>query len=221
MRVKNTFRRLFAIHGLVFILVVATLLEATSLIQYHFMKKGMLEEADRRAESELAIARLQIEKVTSSVESAVRNTAWALTDTLSHPEVLNAYIRKMLDTNPTIIDAGMAFVSDYYPAKGHWFEPLIARRTDGSYEEMVLGSESHDYFQTDWFQKGLQAEEGYWSEPYFDESGGRTTLVSYSFPLRDPSGTTVGVVVADLSLAWLTEMIVGVQPYPEIGRAHV
>ena len=215
MRVKNTFRRLFAIHGLVFILVVATLLEATSLIQYHFMKKGMLEEADRRAESELAIARLQIEKVTSSVESAVRNTAWALTDTLSHPEVLNAYIRKMLDTNPTIIDAGMAFVSDYYPAKGHWFEPLIARRTDGSYEEMVLGSESHDYFQTDWFQKGLQAEEGYWSEPYFDESGGRTTLVSYSFPLRDPSGTTVGVVVADLSLAWLTEMIVGVQPYPD------
>ena len=215
MRVKNTFRRLFAIHGLVFILVVATLLEATSLIQYHFMKKGMLEEADRRAESELAIARLQIEKVTSSVESTVRNTAWALTDTLSHPEVLNAYIRKMLDTNPTIIDAGMAFVSDYYPAKGHWFEPLIARRTDGSYEEMVLGSESHDYFQTDWFQKGLQAEEGYWSEPYFDESGGRTTLVSYSFPLRDPSGTTVGVVVADLSLAWLTEMIVGVQPYPD------
>ena len=215
MRVKNTFRRLFAIHGLVFILVVATLLEATSLIQYHFMKKGMLEEADRRAESELAIARLQIEKVTSSVESAVRNTAWALTDTLSHPEVLNAYIRKMLDTNPTIIDAGMAFVSDYYPAKGHWFEPLIARRTGGSYEEMVLGSESHDYFQTDWFQQGLQAEEGYWSEPYFDESGGRTTLVSYSFPLRDPSGTTVGVVVADLSLAWLTEMIVGVQPYPD------
>ena len=215
MRVKNTFRRLFAIHGLVFILVVATLLEATSLIQYHFMKKGMLEEADRRAESELAIARLQIEKVTSSVESTVRNTAWALTDTLSHPEVLNAYIRKMLDTNPTIIDAGMAFVSDYYPAKGHWFEPLIARRTGGSYEEMVLGSESHDYFQTDWFQQGLQAEEGYWSEPYFDESGGRTTLVSYSFPLHDPSGTTVGVVVADLSLAWLTEMIVGVQPYPD------
>ena len=215
MRVKNTFRRLFAIHGLVFILVVATLLEATSIIQYHFMKKGMLEEADRRAESELAIARLQIEKVTSSVESTVRNTAWALTDTLSHPEVLNAYIRKMLDTNPTIIDAGMAFVSGYYPAKGHWFEPLIARRTDGSYEEMVLGSESHDYFQTDWFQQGLQAEEGYWSEPYFDESGGRTTLVSYTFPLRDTSGATVGVVAADLSLAWLTEMIVGVQPYPD------
>jgi len=214
-KVKSTFRRLFALHGLVFILVAALLLEATSLVQYHFMKKGMLEEADRRAESELAIARLQIEKETSSVEATVRNTAWALTDTLSHPEVLNAYIRKMLDTNPAIIDAGMAFVSGYYPAKGHWFEPLIARRTVGSYEEMVLGSDSHDYFQTDWFQRGLEAEEGYWSEPYFDESGGRTTLVSYSFPLRDPSGKTVGVVVADISLAWLTEMIVGIQPYPD------
>jgi Serine phosphatase RsbU, regulator of sigma subunit len=214
-RIKNTFNRLFAVHGLVLILVAALLLEATSLVQYHFMKKGMLEEADRRAQSELAIARLQIEKVTESVEATVQNTSWILSDTLDHPELFHAYIRKMLETNPHLIDAGFAFVTDYFPDKGHWFEPLVARRADGSFEEMTLGSESHDYFQTDWFQKGLQEENGYWSEPYFDERGGRTTLVTFSAPLRDPEGRTVGVVAADISLAWLTEMIVGIQPFPD------
>ncbi len=214
-RVKESFKSLFTLQGLKLLLVAAVLLEATSLIQYFFSKKGLEEEASRRAESELVINRLEIEKVTNMVEQAAHDMAWSLTDKLDKPEQFEANLKQMLDTNPVIIDAAVAFTSEYYPEFGHWYEPLLARRTDGSYEPMVLGSEDHDYFQTDWYIHAVEQGEDYWSEPYYDESGGRTMLVTFATPLRDPEGRIVGMVGADLSLAWLTEKIVGIQVYPD------
>ena len=215
-KIKETFKHLYAIQGLMLILVAAILLTATSLIQFFYSRKGLQEEANRRAESELAISRLEMEKVTGAVEGATKSTAWILADKLHDPSLFPQYFLQVLNYNPDILDAGYAFVSNYYPDKGHWYEYMIARRANGQYEEVLLGSESHDYFQADWFKQGLvSGEDGYWSEPYFDESGGKTMLVTYSFPLRSPDGEVVGVVCADISLAWLTEMVVGIQPYPD------
>ena len=214
-RVKDTFKSLFTLQGLKLLLVAALLLEATSLIQFFFAKKGLQEEANRRAESELVINRLEVEKVTNTVEQAARDIAWVLKDKLASPETFEASLKQMLDTNPVIIDAALAFTPEFYPKYGHWYEPLLARRTDGSYEPMVLGSADHDYFKTDWYDHAVNRGEDYWSEPYYDESGGRTMLVTFATPLRDPEGRIVGLVGADISLAWLTEMIVGIQLYPD------
>ena len=214
-KIKDAFQRMYALQGLMLIIVAAVLLETTSLVQYYYTKKGLREEANQRAESELAVKRLEIEKMTSSVEVSTDNTAWILEERLDRPEEFMDVFRKMLEANPIIIDGFIGFTSGYYPGHEHWYEPLLARRTDGSYDEMVLGSEGHDYFKADWYTTPLQTGEPFWSEPYYDESGGRTMVVTYSRPLRDAEGQIVGIFGSDISLAWLTELIVGIDLYPD------
>jgi len=118
--------------------------------------------------------------------------------------------RKVLADNEYIVGSAIAFEPYYYKQKGRQFSPYSYKH-GSSILSKQLGTDTYDYHNMEWYTVPMKSGRGHWSEPYFDESGGRTTLVSYSFPLRDPSGTTVGVVVADLSLAWLTEMIVGVR----------
>ena len=214
-KIKDAFQRMYALQGLMLIVVAAVMLETTSLIQYYYTKKGLREEAIQRAESELAVKRLEIEKMTGSVEVSTDNTAWILEERLDRPEEFMDVFHKMLEANPIIIDGFIGFTSGYYPEHEHWYEPLLARRTDGSYDEMVLGSEGHDYFKADWYTTPLQTGRSYWSEPYYDESGGRTMVVTYSRPLRDAEGQIVGVFGTDISLAWLTELISGIELYPD------
>ena len=58
--------------GLLLIVVAALTLEATSLLQNYFSRKGLMEEAQLRAESLLETTRLQISDASHQAESAVR-----------------------------------------------------------------------------------------------------------------------------------------------------
>lgn len=191
------------------ILVAAILLESIGLVQWHFAKKGLDEEATRRAESELAMNRLEIEKVTGAVEAAARNTAWVLEVILDNREDVFSMLSKFMEINPNVADVAVAYVADYFPDSGKWYEPLLARRADGSIETMVLGSAEHDYLNSEWFTAPLADGAGHWSEPYYDESGGKAMVVTYSVPLKDKA-----VLGVDLSLDWLTELVENINLYP-------
>ena len=210
--VPKSFRILFARQGLMLLVVAALLLEFTGLVQYFFAKKGLTEESVSRAESELEIARLQIEKITESVEVASGNTVWAIEDALSQGKKdVFPFLRQILHNNPDIVDAEVAFVKSY---KGTWYEPLIARRDGGRLEEMVIGDPSHDYFQAQWYLSAKEAGEGVWSEPYFDNRGGLAMVVTYATPVRDSKGEIIGVLGLDLSLDWLTGIVESIELYP-------
>lgn len=212
--IRKTLRRFYSRQGLLLVLAAAVLLEANSLVQYYFARKGLHEEATRRAQSEMEKTRLSIQDVTNSVELSVKNLGWLVENMLDMPENLFSVIRQTMDANPYLTDAGVAFAPDYYPEMGRWFEPLVARRPDGSFEALQVGSESHDYFDKDWFTVSFETGEGHWSEPYFDESGGRTTVVTFTLPVRDPDGNIVAVCAGDVSLDWLEELIGNIRLYP-------
>lgn len=214
-RLKNTFQRMYATRGLMLLLVAALLLESIALIQYFYSKKALRDEANRRAENELTINRLEIEKLTGSVEASLQNTAWVLEDVLDEPDSFYGVFQKVLDNNANLMDVFVAFTPDYYPDKGHWYEPVLYRTGSGRTEEMILGSEEHDYFKSEWYRQPLATGQGSWSEPYYDDSLSPAMVVTYSLPLLDESGHAVAVCGADLSLAWLTEKIVNIQLYPE------
>ncbi len=214
MKISKALRRLHIREGVALILVAALLLESIALIQWYFSRKGLLEEATRRAESELAMNRLEIEKITGNVEAAARNTSWLLEYGLDRPDLVWNILRQLMENNPDVKDVGVAYVADYFPSQGRWYEPLLARRADGTVEEMVLGSESHDYLTKDWFTIPMETGQGVWSEPYFDESGGKEMVVSYTKPLYDRSGRPVAVLGLDLSLDWLTKLVERINIYP-------
>ena len=197
------------------ILVAATLLAATSLIQSYFAHQGLLLESERRAQRELTITQLRIEKVTESVETVVRNNSWVAELNLADPDTLFYLLRNIIDKNPVIADAAFAFTPHFYPDKGYWYEPLVARRENGVLEEMVLGSASHDYFNTEWYLAPIRSNVSRWSEPYYDESGGKAMVITYSTPMYDRNGECAGVVAVDITLDWLSEMLSDIQLYPD------
>ena len=221
MRIKDSFdsleksiKKRSAWTGVLLVLVAALTLEATGLIQYFFAIKGLREEAEKRTNSEMQLVSEGIENITYSVEKSVQSMSWNIGRDLSRPDSMFTYIKRLMDFTPAVANSAVAFVEDYYPSKGHWYEPLVARRDNGVLESIVLGSESHDYFKSSWFTEPIKTGKGCWSEPYFDESGAKTTVVTYAYPVWDQSGNIVGVCAADLSLGWLDGLMRSLNLYP-------
>ncbi len=199
--------------SLTIILLAAVLVEVSNGVQYWFAKKSIQEEVEHRAKSELQVKSLEIEKVTTAVEVAVNNMAWAVEAELAHPQRIPSVIRRLLEQNKQIVGVGVAFVPDYYQDYGRWCELYSARRSDGSIESEQIGGPDHDYLQSDWFKGAIAADQGYWSEPYYDEKGARMMLCSYFTSIRDENGKTVALLGADVSLDWLTEVMNTKQTY--------
>lgn len=151
----------------------------------------------------------QVEGVLSLVELSSANNVDEIGQHLSSTEAVGAAMAEELRLNPHVVGISVSFISDFFPQEGHWYEAYASHNEDGQIEVRNIGSPSHDYFRTDWYQGALAASEGqgFWSEPYYDEAGARAMLCTYSLPVRDGDGRVVGVFGADLSLSWLAEQI--------------
>lgn len=189
------------------VVIAAILVELTSAVQYYYARENIYKTVQQNAETELKVKSLEIQKVMTAVETATSNMVWYAKQRLSQPDSLYEVSRRLVKTNSTIIGAALLFVPDYYPQKGHWFEPYVAERKDGTLEEIQLGGPDHDYFKADWWKKAVKADKGYWSEPYYDKDGAKMMLCTYFVPVRDASGRLVALFGADVSLDWLSEII--------------
>lgn len=191
--------------GIIFI--AAVLVEVTNGVQYWYAKKGIQAGVEHRANSELQAKSLEIANVTTAVEVAVDNTAWAVEAELSNLENISVIICRLLEQNKQIVGTGVTYIPDYFPEYGHWCELYATRREHGKITTEQIGGPDHDYLQSKWFQGAIVSNEGYWSEPYYDEKGAKMMLCSYFAPIRDKNGKTVALLGADVSLDWLSRLI--------------
>ena len=189
------------------VVIAAVLVELTSAIQYYYARKQIFETVRQNAETELKVKSLEIQKVMTAVETATDNLLWFARQRLNQPDSLFTVSRRLVEQNNTIVGAALIFTPDYYPEKGHWYEPYVARHKDGTLEEIQLGGPDHDYFKADWWKKGISSEKGYWSDPYYDKDGAKMMLCTYFVPVRDSSGKVVALFGADVSLDWLSGVI--------------
>ena len=216
-KILNFYNRLKSIQArstLIILVIAAVLIETTAMVQYWFASKGIESGAQYRAETELKIASLHISKAMSEVEVAAQNMVWAIEGNLREPDSVYNASRRLVEKNPSIVGCGVAFVSNYYPEKGHWYEPYVAKLADGTIVEKQIGSDTHNYFEMSWYKKGLNATKGEWTEPYYDNAGARMMLCTYTLPLHDSKGRVVAVVGADISLEWLNSIINAHPIYP-------
>ena len=198
------------------ILVAAFFLEAISFIQYFCSRVAIKQEAVERAQTELRSAELEIDVVTRQLEAAVKVLAMTAEHSLDHPESMYACTRTLLETLDIVGSAGIAFTPNYYPQLGRWFE-VCSSRSDtavGGIYTRQIGGPDHDYFQSEWFNNGLMIDSAWWSEPYMDEAGAQTMVISCSYPIRDKSGTIVAVACMDWSLESLQRVSEYLQIYP-------
>ena len=150
-----------------------------------------------------------VEKRLHDVEVAMHNSIDEVERQLYNPDsVTMALVNRLKLNQHPVLAFGVAFEPNYYPQEGPWFEPY-ARRDNGEIEVLQIGNASHNYFNAEWYRKGMETDKGAWSEPYFDDSGARTLLCTYVMPIRNKHGHKVGVFGGDLSLDMLHEYLKG------------
>ena len=201
--------------GFWIILVAAIVLEGTSCVQYFFSRAGIREEAEQRARTELRKAELEIEKHTIEMEAAAKMLSKLAESHVNNPDSVAAATRVIVSTIENTTSVAVAFVPDYFPSKGKFYEPCSSRISDDSVFTRNIGSAEHDYTLMEWYQDGFVHDSCWWCEPYLDDSGSQAWVVSCSYPVRNAEGEVVAVVCVDLSLDYLQDMSEYLQVYPE------
>ena len=214
-RVWRIIARSFPLRMSLNILMVANLVFIFSFWGYFYQaRKTVVVEAVEQAQEKLNNTILQIEMVLNSVEVAVENLSWLVTDRLDQPDYMYELTQQVLRNNPYVMGSAIAFEPSYYPEKGVMFSPY-SYRTGEEIQSKQLGTEDYEYHYVDWYQIPKLLGKPYWSEPYYDNGGANLMMTTYSFPLYDTEGKLFGIFTADISLEWLTERINEVKLYPK------
>ena len=82
-------------------------------------------------------------KVEVSADNMIDELSWHLAD----PDMVMETLQYELNTNRHIYGCGMAFVPDFFPEIGRWYEPY-ALSTSYGISMKTIGSETHDYFNS-------------------------------------------------------------------------
>ena len=195
------------------LIVSALIFTLTFTLFLHMAASKMRGEATVHAHSELSNTIHQIDAVLRSVEIAVENTVWIVSHLVESPEAMYDITKRLLENNDFIYGASVAFEPDYYNSEGHYFSPYSYRDENDSIRTMQLGDDTYDYHYMDWYQIPKLLDHPYWSEPYYDDGGGEMMMTTYSRPLYDSEGKLYGMLIADLSLEWLTDLVGGIQAF--------
>ncbi len=198
------------------IVIAAIILLTTALVTNILVREGILREEKLRATSALENAEEHIDKVFITVETAVKNHTNEIRKNVNAPhEEMYRITHDILETNPMIVGAAIAFEPNYYPDEGHYFSPYSYRNSKGEILSKQLGSDTYDYPTMEWYQMPKKSKQEHWSEPYCDIGGGDMTMTTYSYPLTDDEGNVYAIVTADVSLDWLSNMMDSLKYYDQ------
>ena len=190
------------------LLVMLVTMTIVSFLIFMFSAGGSLAMMKDHYQDILSITNEQLEGMLNLVETTSMNNVDEIHEHLDQPDNLYPVLANELKLNPHIVGMAVAFVPEHYQDKGYWFEPYAHRNADGTIYTRQLGSASHDYTQAEWYIQGIQTKAGgYWSEPYYDDTGAQEILCSYVLPVKDNQGKAIGVFCADISLTSLTERV--------------
>ena len=206
-RLQNTLHSLHARLTLWVMLTVLVVFAIITVIITNVIRDAFLNSSEEYAKSRIEIANQQINSMLVSVEVAVENAIPEVEANLDAPDNYYAVVQSILELNPNISGAAVAFEPNYYPQRGVYFSPYAYRTVRGTIETKQLGSAEYEYHYMDWYQIPKLLQKSCWSEPYYDTGGGEQMMTTYSHPLYDKEGRLIAILTADVSLNWLTEMV--------------
>jgi len=146
------------------------------------------------------------EEVLLSVSSIPRmNAIWLETGYKNNEDELKSYLKKVVESYPGIYGVCIAFEPYEFGPEKESFAPYYCRR-DGKILYTDLGKKKYDYRDKDWYRIPREKNQPFWSDPYYDEGGGNTLMVTYSVPFyRD--GKFAGITTVDISLEKMADEI--------------
>ena len=120
------------------VVLAAVLVEVISIAQYERVKAAMEEEMGVRSRVVLGAMGADVGHMMELTEATMKENLWKVRQDLNHSDSAYVYLKYLVDDNPHVVGAFIAFTPDYYPSKGRLFEPYV-RKSKGS----ILLSQLH------------------------------------------------------------------------------
>ena len=158
----------------------------------------------------LGIKNVSAEKIASVIRGAemnANNIFEEVSKNLNDPEGVVSALKSQANLNLDVRGYFAAFVPDYFPEKGTWFEPYIYQPDYGGFDYRQVGSARHNYTKSPWYIQAMETGSSFWSEPYYyydgtSMSGHYCTFVK---PLYNAKGDLACVCGADMKFEWLVK----------------
>ena len=146
---------------------------------------------------------LPVEKIPQTLACFLENPPPLSEEELK--DLLSAIVKR----NPDIYGAAIAFEPHAFSRDRQCIAPYWCKSGD-SIRFTCLSGDSYRYFLRDWYRIPKEVCHPVWSEPYYDRGGGEIMMATYSVPFfKTTAGERqfMGVVTADISLSWLTDIV--------------
>lgn len=187
--------------------IVASVLLLMLVVSFLICRYTLMKEAHICYMGIMNVASEKISKTVGGMEMNAMNVFDEVGKHMDSPESVIDALKSKTSLNPDVKGYFAAFVPNYFPQKGQWFEPYV-HRTDsrGGFTVRDVGSASHDYTKSDWYIQALDAKGSFWSDPYFyyDGTGISGRYCTFVKPVFDASGRLACVCGADMTFEWLT-----------------
>ena len=193
--------------NLTVIVSAVLLLELMMGFMFYSAQNFIQRTMERMVNVEMNAIYLCIRNKLMKAEVTIDNMSWVVGEALNEPDWMFDITRRIVKNNTLFWGSGIAFVPNYYPAKGKYFEPYSARRGGDTIVSIQVAKEQGKYLEKEYYQAPLATGKSLWTEPYADhvEINGMTT--TYSAPVRDASKRIVGVIFADIPLRILEDIM--------------
>ena len=123
------------------------------------------------------------------------------TNELDTPEKIETFLRQVVEKNPEIYGSCIAFKPHGLGNDLDAYAPYYYRGPNGPVFAQ-LAKPDYNYFQWDWYRLPRDDGRPMWTEPYFDEGGGNTIMITYSAPFRRDE-LFWGIATIDIAMAQL------------------
>ena len=187
--------------------IVASVLLLMLVVSFLICRYTLMKEAHVCYMGIMNVASEKISKTVGGMEMNAMNVFDEVGKHLDSPESVIAALKSKTSLNLDVKGYFAAFVPNYFPQKGQWFEPYVHQADSrGGFTVRDVGSASHDYTKSDWYIQALDAKESFWSDPYFyyDGTGISGRYCTFVKPVFDASGRLACVCGADMTFEWLT-----------------
>ena len=109
------------------------------------------------------------------------------------------FLRTVVERNRDLVYGScIAYRPRGFSPERKGYGPYVYQTPEGLKLEF-LDDPSYDYFSWAWYREPRDAGRALWSEPYFDEGGGKTWMITYSVPFRKDD-LFLGIATVDIAL---------------------
>jgi sigma-B regulation protein RsbU (phosphoserine phosphatase) len=176
------------------------------IYNYFFSRQIITHNIEENANSVASATVNRIDAVLRALEKVPENLAYFLESSSNDSGGVMELIRSVIEHNPEIYGATIAFEPYVYDSKTLRYAPYYFK-SEGKVEFTYI---LYEYFHSDWYQIPKVLERPIWTEPYYDVGAGEIVMATYSVPFYRTvleKRKFMGIVTADISLSWLQEMV--------------